>query len=368
MNQHLLCYIEWSTHLSTGEFMNTYDSAINIVRWVFTQLLYPLIIIGVFLLIIGFIFRIVDQGRGSGRVRRATGAVLPLIFLVFVLMLVEQANEPVQRFLSSTNPLYHWVAGAIIGVFLLELGIRLQKSDFEIGPALYTLFLSFVSMFILYSAMQRFLAQLNYFLISLIGTSGLYIIFRGLPTMDGFTSREEQINLTAALEKLRDEQLKLRREFTIIKNEVIKNTGPEKIKAVVSDALKSVLRNDFVASSPSRAKPVAPSPNVEPRFPMSNENLQKNYSSTAINAKVDFGSGLLIKDDSGKSEWLILENNILIPKLEKMMMKQEYHNYYEKFYSCKNPGAGEIWIMHPTIVSEVTEGWQMLEKGELEIR
>src|SRR5437763_1119458 len=100
-----------------------YIETINgFLRWIFTELLYPVIIIGVFLLVLYLIVNIVIQGEGSGRIRRLTGALLPLIFLVFVLMWVRQGDEPVGRFLFSLGILYHYLIGIAIGILLLEIG------------------------------------------------------------------------------------------------------------------------------------------------------------------------------------------------------------------------------------------------------
>jgi hypothetical protein len=49
-------------------------------------------------------------------------------------------------------------------------------------------------------------------------------------------------------------------------------------------------------------------------------------------------------------------------------MRQEYYNFYEKYYDCANPESGALWIHDPAVVEKVAGGWQLREKGRLEVR
>jgi hypothetical protein len=48
--------------------------------------------------------------------------------------------------------------------------------------------------------------------------------------------------------------------------------------------------------------------------------------------------------------------------------KQEFHSYYERYYECQRPSAGDVWIIDPAVVSTVPGGWELREKGVLEVR
>jgi len=91
----------------------------------------------------------------------------------------------------------------------------------------------------------------------------------------------------------------------------------------------------------------------------------------------DFQNGILVNDPEGKGELMLIRDSRLaddaqplfvVPRATHFQTKQDFHTYYEKYYDCARPSAGDVWILGPAIVEKVTGGWRLREKGMLEIR
>jgi hypothetical protein len=161
------------------------------LKWFFTALVYPAVVGGVFLLLFFCVLYITGQGQGFGYVRRTTGALLPVLFLTFMLLVTDKGDDPVRSFFLNRNPFIYILAGIILGVALVELGKRLIRTDDDQWGSIYNLFLSFMFVFLLYSIMKGFLDSLIYFLFSMIMSGGLDIVF-GRP-MEFETGRPREL-------------------------------------------------------------------------------------------------------------------------------------------------------------------------------
>jgi uncharacterized protein YoxC len=116
---------------------------------------------------------------------------------------------------------------------------------------------------------------------------------------------------------------------------------------------------------------------VEPDFPASVIDYldKKKRNSTVV--RPDFQNGILISDLDGKGELVLIRDAsipddaqplFLVPRVPQFQTKQEFHSYYERYYDCQRPSAGDVWIIDPAIVSTVPGGWELREKGVLEVR
>ncbi len=147
-----------------------------VLRWIFTYLLYPGLVLTIFGCIVATLVGIVAGGKGLGVVRRLTGALLPVAILIFVVIFSDANNEPITRFILWLPVLAHLVIGAVIGIAIVEIGRAISDTDVE--SSAYALFLSSLGVFVLYSIMQGILGHLNYFLFGLVVMGGLDVIFR----------------------------------------------------------------------------------------------------------------------------------------------------------------------------------------------
>jgi len=121
-------------------------------------------------------------------------------------------------------------------------------------------------------------------------------------------------------------------------------------------------------------QPVQP---VEPEFPASADEYLNKMKRNSIVVKPDFQNGILVNDIDGKGELVLIRNSsipddaqplFVVPRVTQFQTKQEFHSYYERYYDCQRPSAGDVWIIDPAIVSTVPGGWELREKGVLEVR
>lgn len=149
---------------------------------IFSYVLYPAVVIGLFAFIVFSVCLLVLRATGERRIRRLVAAALPIVILVFVVIPVEEPGG-IGDLLGNLYWFWRFLVGAAAGIGILELGRIFIDSDEEIGPAIYVLFLSGISMFILYSVMEDFLKSLHVVLLGIVVGGGLHVIFRGLPKM-----------------------------------------------------------------------------------------------------------------------------------------------------------------------------------------
>ena len=120
-----------------------------------------------------------------------------------------------------------------------------------------------------------------------------------------------------------------------------------------------------------------PVPKEEPAFPISAlDYLGKMHHSSNV-VRPDFQNGILVNDPDGRGELVLirdvavpddLQPLFVVPRATQFQTKQDFYTYYEKYYDCAKPSAGDVWIIDPAVVSRVSGGWQLREKGVLEIR
>lgn len=152
----------------------------SIIRWILTYILYPATVVGIFIYIGATIFNIIEEGKGSGRVRRVTAAALPLVILVFLIVSDDNPNDPLfGGFFQSLSSPWRFVTGAVVGVALMESGRWLLGRDGEIGVSLHTMFLSGLGAFLVWSIIGGQIVSLNSALLGLVVAGGLHVILRG---------------------------------------------------------------------------------------------------------------------------------------------------------------------------------------------
>lgn len=150
------------------------------LRFLFTNYIYPAIIISLFIWIILLIVIVVMRAKTvAGIIRRLAGAAVPFVFLIFTVVASQDKHDVISDLVASIGPILAFLGGAAVGVLLLEIGRLLRKTDTEIGPSLYAFFLSSVASFILYSIMIGILKSLHLPMFGVILAAALDVMFRG---------------------------------------------------------------------------------------------------------------------------------------------------------------------------------------------
>lgn len=113
----------------------------------------------------------------------------------------------------------------------------------------------------------------------------------------------------------------------------------------------------------------------EPTFPAAAEDYLNKNRRGAVVVKTDFHNGILVQDSEGSGEFMLVrdlnapdELFYAVPRIGYFQTKQDFLNYYDRYYECSRPSAGTVWIVQPAVVDRVSGGWSLREKGELEVR
>jgi hypothetical protein len=113
----------------------------------------------------------------------------------------------------------------------------------------------------------------------------------------------------------------------------------------------------------------------EPAFPVAAEEFLNKNRRDAVVVKPDFQNGVLVQDADGNGELVLVRDYgapdellYVVPRISYFQTKQDFYNYYDRYYECARPSAGTVWIVQPAVVDRDGGGWSLREKGELEVR
>jgi hypothetical protein len=153
----------------------------NLLRFFTIYLVYPAIVISLFTSLGYYVYKLIQQARDLEKIRRITGALLPVVGLVFVIVLTNAKGLNFGGFYDAFHNFGGFLIGLIVGVSVILIGNYLRESDLEILPSVFTLYLSFIAVFVLCSIIQFKLEGLNYFIVGTIIGGGGIVIWRGIP-------------------------------------------------------------------------------------------------------------------------------------------------------------------------------------------
>lgn len=156
----------------------------DVLEFLFTYIVYPLIVIAVFVIIIGLIVATVMKADSiHGMIRRTTGAILPIIILTFVVIGTETSNL-LEDVMDNISPPARSAIGFAVGFTLIGLGRLIgtvPSSWADRVGSIYSMFLSAVVTIMLWAFMGGGLPMLSDSLLGFILGGGLSIIFIGPP-------------------------------------------------------------------------------------------------------------------------------------------------------------------------------------------
>jgi hypothetical protein len=108
---------------------------------------------------------------------------------------------------------------------------------------------------------------------------------------------------------------------------------------------------------------------IAPAFPsLVGHYLKRTRSANKINVTFDYETGSFVPVDDG--EFVIVTNSdqpILLPRTRRFSTKRDFYEFYQDYYHCPNPDAGEIQIIQPAIVTHAATGWTLERTGSLEV-
>lgn len=153
----------------------------HILRDVFVYFLFPGIVLAVFLgLLVMLVVTIWGGDWRHGALRRAIGALLPLVVLVFVVAADPAKTQYWVARISGIRPFIQFLVGMAVGLVFMEIGKRLPRSTSVAAKSIFAMFVSASFAFLLWSVVEGILPHLHLLLLGFIVACGLHVTFRGL--------------------------------------------------------------------------------------------------------------------------------------------------------------------------------------------
>ena len=111
---------------------------------------------------------------------------------------------------------------------------------------------------------------------------------------------------------------------------------------------------------------------IAPAFPSSvAEYLKRTKSAHKTNVTFDYETEAFMPVEDG--EFVLVNNGdpniqpIVLPRASRFATPRDFYEYYQDYYHCPKPDAGEVRILRPAAVNRVGAGWRLQATGLLEV-
>lgn len=111
---------------------------------------------------------------------------------------------------------------------------------------------------------------------------------------------------------------------------------------------------------------------LAPTFPSSVANyLRKTKTANKSNVTFDYETELFVPVEDG--EFVLISNgneglqSIVLPRLERFVTRRDFYDFYQDYYHCTKPEAGEVNIIQPATIMLASGGWKLQAPGILEV-
>lgn len=147
-----------------------------------TYIFYPLLVISVIVFLLGVACSVIFEADvATTFARRMIAGVVPVAVLAFALAAQGEGGSSVPAWVSSAAVIWKFVAGAFLGVFVVESSRHLGKTDSEAAISTYILLLSLISMLIIYLIITQSIGLLHVILFGFVVVGGIDVVLRGAP-------------------------------------------------------------------------------------------------------------------------------------------------------------------------------------------
>lgn len=108
---------------------------------------------------------------------------------------------------------------------------------------------------------------------------------------------------------------------------------------------------------------------VAPAFPsLVAQYLKRTRSANKVHVTFDYETGAFVPVEDG--EFVVITNTddpIVLPRASKFSTKRDFYEFYQDYYHCQNPDAGDVQIIQPALVAPAGNGWTLEATGLLEV-
>ena len=107
---------------------------------------------------------------------------------------------------------------------------------------------------------------------------------------------------------------------------------------------------------------------IAPAFPsLIAQYLKRTKAANKINVTFDYETGAFVPVEDGEFVVVTTEQPIVLPRAPRFSSKRDFYEYYQDYYHCPNPEAGEVQIVRPAAVAHTVNGWTLEATGALEV-
>ena len=110
---------------------------------------------------------------------------------------------------------------------------------------------------------------------------------------------------------------------------------------------------------------------IGPSFPaLVAHYLKRTKGANKVNVTFDYESELFVPVEDG--EFVLVSNGnaaqpIVIPRSPSFTTKRDFYEFYQDYYHCTKPDAGQVHIIQPAAVTATADGWKLHSPGILEV-
>jgi len=111
---------------------------------------------------------------------------------------------------------------------------------------------------------------------------------------------------------------------------------------------------------------------IGPSFPSTvADYLRRTRTANKINVTFDYDTALFVPVTDG--EFVLIKSDtetgepVVVPRSPRLNSKRDFYEFYQDYYHCSRPDAGEVQVISPAGVAKVGNGWSLQATGILEI-
>jgi hypothetical protein len=108
---------------------------------------------------------------------------------------------------------------------------------------------------------------------------------------------------------------------------------------------------------------------IAPAFPSLVANyLKRTKSANKVNVTFDYETGAFAPVEDG--EFVVITSvrpAIVLPRAPRFSTKRDFYEFYQDYYHCANPDAGEVQIIQPALVAPSGNSWTLETTGLLQV-
>ena len=108
---------------------------------------------------------------------------------------------------------------------------------------------------------------------------------------------------------------------------------------------------------------------VAPAFPSTVAlYLKRTRAANKVNVTFDYETESFVRVEDG--EFVVVTNSeppVVMPRAPRFASRRDFYEYYQDYYHCPKPDAGEVNIVQPATLAPTASGWKLETMGVLEV-